>query len=349
MTPGTPPCQLQAILAAEAPGEEVETIETHMSWVFLVGEQVFKLKKPVRYPFLDFSTLAAREAACREELRLNARLAPGIYLGLRVLREQDGRFTLVPEGVAAPGRTLDWLVCMRRLPRERMLDRALAEHRVGPAQINALVAVLAAFYRRAERVRLDPAEHFARFQREQAANREVLLRPQFALEGAACALDRFDQVLLRQRDRLHARVTQACIVDGHGDLRPEHVCLLEPPVVIDCIEFNPVLRQVDPFDELAFLALECDMAGAPAVGEQLVNACAAELPDVAPPALMRFYTAGRALLRARLAMAHLLDLQPRTPQRWPPLAQRYIQRSLAALDALDHMDALSPGAGHDRP
>ncbi|MBH2043719.1 MAG: hypothetical protein I8H87_09365 [Comamonadaceae bacterium] len=349
MTPAITLRQLRAILAAAAPGEAVQTVETHMSWVFLVGERVYKLKKPVRFPFLDFSTLAARESACREELRLNARLAPGIYLGLMVLREQDGRFTLVPEGVAAPGRTVDWLVCMRRLPRECMLDRALAEQRVGPAQIDALVAVLVAFYRSAVRVRLDAAEHLSLFQREQAANREVLLRPQFALEGAACALDRFDQVLLHERGALLARVTQRCIVDGHGDLRPEHVCLLEPPVVIDCIEFNAALRQVDPFDDLAFLALECDMAGAPMVGEQIVNECAAGLPNAAPPALMHFYTAARSLLRARLAMAHLLDVQPRTPVHWPPLAQRYIQRGLRALDAMERLGALSPGAGHGRP
>lgn len=349
MTPSPPLCPLQAILAATAPGEEVQTIETHMSWVFLVGERVFKLKKPVRFPFLDFSTLAARQAACREELRLNARLAPGIYLGLMVLREQDGRFFLVPEGVAAPGRAVDWLVCMRRLPRDCMLDRALAEHRVGAAQIDALVAVLVAFYRGAAPVRLDPSAHFARWQREQATNREVLLHPTWALQGAACALDRVDQALLHQRDALQARVTQRCIVDGHGDLRPEHVCLLTPPVVIDCIEFNPALRQVDPFDDLAFLALECDMAGAPQVGEQIVNACAAELPNAASPALMRFYTAARSLLRARLAMAHLLDAQPRTPQRWPPLAQRYLQRGLMALDAMERLNALSPGARLHRP
>jgi uncharacterized protein len=338
-------CQLRAILAATAPGAEVQLIETHMSWVFLVGEQVFKLKKAVRFPFLDFSTLAARESACREELRLNARLAPGIYLGLMALREQDGRFFLAPQGLAAPGRIVDWLVCMRRLPRDRMLDRALAEHRVGPAQMDALVAVLVDFYRSAVHVRIDVDEHFSRFQLEQAANREVLLQPQLALEGAAHALDCFDRALLHQRDALKARVIQRCIVDGHGDLRLEHVCLLEPPVVIDCIEFNPGLRQVDPFDDLALLALECSMADEPLVGEQLVSACAAELPNAAPPMLMHLYTAARALTRARLAMAHLLDAEPSTPWRWPTLAQRYLQRGLMALEAMDRMHAVTLGAG----
>jgi len=124
---------------------------------------------------------------------------------------------------------------------------------------------------------------------------------------------------------------------------------LGAPVLFDCIEFNAALRQVDPFDDLAFLALECDMAGAPMVGEQIVKECAAGLPNAAPPALMHFYTAARSLLRARLAMAHLLDVQPRTPEHWPPLAQRYIQRGMRALDAMERLGALSPGAGHGRP
>ncbi len=328
----------------------VETVETHMSWVFLVGEQVLKLKKPVRYPFLDFSTLAAREASCREEVRLNSRLAPGVYRGLMALQWHDGRFELVPEAAAGAngrtvgrtaGRTVEWLVWMRRLPAARMLDRLIADARVEPAEIDALAGVLVAFYRGATRVDPDPAEHLARFQREQAVSREVLLRPQFQLDGAAHALDRLDQALLRGRAALHERVAQRRIVDGHGDLRPEHVCLLQPPAVIDCLEFNALLRQVDPFDELAFLALECDMAGAAWIGPRLVAACAAALSDAPPPALLALYTAYRALLRARLAMAHLLDVRPRTPHKWAPLAQRYVARGLLALDAFERFDGVS--------
>jgi len=320
----------------------VETIETHMSWVFLVGEHVLKLKKAVRYPFLDFSTLAAREASCREEVRLNLRLAPGVYRGLMALQWNDGRFELVPEEVAgANGRTVEWLVWMRRLPGARMLDRLIAEDRVEPAEVDALAVVLVAFYRGATKVDPDPAEHLGRFQREQAVSREVLLRPQFQLDGAARALDRLDQALLISRATLHERVARRRIVDGHGDLRPEHVCLLQPPVVIDCLEFNALLRQVDPFDELAFLALECDLAGAAWIGPRLIDACAAALADAPAPALLALYTAYRALLRARLAMAHLLDLRPRTPHKWAPLAQRYVARALLALDTFDRVGGIS--------
>lgn len=310
-----------------------------MSWVFLVGDQVFKLKKDVRHPFLDFSTLARRKAACREELRLNERLAPGVYRGLLGLQWRHGKLALVPEADAGRGTTLEWLVWMRRLPRDRMLDHALAQRRVGPAEVEALTRLLSGFYRDATRVPVSPHRHFARFQQEQASNRAVLALPHLRLHAAVGALDRFDDALQCHRGALASRVVRRCIVDGHGDLRPEHVCLIEPPVVIDRLEFNAGLRAVDPYDELAFLSLECTLAGAPEVGGWLVAGCAASLGDAPEPALMHLYTAGRALLRARLAIAHLLDPQPRLPERWQPLAQRYIAHGLAALDALDALRA----------
>lgn len=318
-----------------------ECIETHMSWVFLVGDKVYKLKKPVRFPFLDFTTLTAREFYCREEVRLNRRLAPGVYLGLMALQWHDGVFELQPEAQArlqtpanSPGDTVDWLVCMRRLPGDRMLDQLITQGRVAPEDIDALIAVLGAFYRSAPVVALSPEDYLARFQYEQAANREVLLRPQFQLPDAALAIDRLDLALAQGADLLRERACGQRVLDGHGDLRPEHVCLLQPPVVIDCLEFNPQLRQADPFDELAYLGMECEVAGAPWIGQRLASGCAATLGDAPPPALMHLYTAYRALVRARLAMAHLLDPVPRLPEKWPPRAGRYIACAMAALDAL---------------
>lgn len=322
----------------------VEMTETHMSWVFLVGEHVLKLKKPVRYAFLDFSTPAARETSCREELRLNARLAPGVYHGLMALQWDAGRLALVPDGPAIDrSRTVDWLVWMRRLPAARMLDRAIAQDQVTHADIDALVGVLAAFYRGAPAIELDPPAYVARLQHEQALNRELLLQPRFALAAAAPLLDRLDLGLQRWHGALCERVAGGGVVDGHGDLRPEHVCLLQPPVIIDCLEFNQALRQVDPFDELVFLGLECELAGAAWIGPLLVAGCARVLVPP-PPALLHLYTAYRALLRARLATAHLLDAQPRLPQRWLPLAGRYLQRAGRALDQLDPISAASPGS-----
>lgn len=332
---------LQTIEAYGQSGPRPEFIETHMSWVFLVGEKVFKLKKPVRFPFLDFTTLQAREFYCREEVRLNARLAPDVYLGLMELQWCEGRFVLLPDGsrpiqTTNPGTTIDWLVLMRRLPGERMLDRLIAQGNVASSDIDALIRVLGAFYRGAPPVALSGTDYLIRFQYDQASNREVLLRPQFQLRDAALAMNRFAMALEKNADCLCDRARHQRVLDGHGDLRPEHVCLLARPVVIDCLEFNPQLRQVDPFDEISYLSMECDMLGAPWIGQCLTSGCASVLDDDPVSALLQLYTAHRALVRARLAMAHLLDPQPREPEKWPPLAARYIERALVALEALEH-------------
>ena len=318
--------------------DAVECIETHMSWVFRVGPQVFKLKKPVRFAYLDFSSLASREFYCREEVRLNARLAPGVYLGVVALQWQAGAFALVPPAQhPAPGTTLDWLVHMRRLPDDRMLSYLLQAGQIGPPDLKALGDLLANFYQTAPVAPLSAGDYLAGFEAQLLANRQVLLQAQFQLPEAALALDRFAGVLNRGAGWLRARVAQRRVVDGHGDLRPDHICLTTPPVVIDCLEFNARLRQVDPFDELAYLGLECAMAGAPCVGPALVAHVKRRLKDDFDPALLPLYTAHRALLRARLTMAHLLDVHPRTPEKWPPLANRYIAQALAAVAALESL------------
>ncbi len=338
--------------AAAYPGlpQPPDCCETHMSWLFFAGEQVFKLKKPVRHPFLDFSTLAAREFYCREELRLNHRLAPGVYLGLMALQAHDGSLSLVPEShLATSGQTLDWLVHMRRLPADRMLSHLMSGGQVRAADIDALAAVLTAFYLRAPKTWLTPQDYLGRFQREQAANRAVLQLPQFQddLRLVLPALAGVDAALAQHAGPLQARVRHRHVVDGHGDLRPEHVCLLADPaqacgvtpLIIDGLEFNAALRQVDPYDELAFLALECRLAGAGWIGDRLTSRCTAALGHAPSPALMSFYTAHRALLRARLALAHLLEVPPRTPEKWQPQAQRYIDQALAALPGLQTFNA----------
>lgn len=318
----------------------VQWIETHMSWVLVAADRVLKMKKPVRFPFLDFTTLEARERNCREELRLNRRLAPDVYLRLVALQWHEGVLRLVPEErLPAPGTTIDWLVEMRRLPAREMLDARIAEGRVDPADIDALAATLAAFYQRAPRTTMSADDWVARLRREHDATARVLLLPGFASLGAARLLDRLSVALDTHAGALRKRVNEGHVVEGHGDLRPEHVCLLGPPVVIDCLEFDEELRQLDPVDELAFLGLECAIAGADWIGPRILARVGEALGVPAPARLVALYTAYRAILRARLAAAHLLDDEPRTPQRWLPKAQRYLRQASSALGALDALDA----------
>lgn len=311
---------LGAPAAYAPPPDSVETVETHMSYVFLAGARAYKLKKPVRYPFLDFSTLDARAHDCREEVRLNRRLAPDVYLGVLPLTAQGKRLA-----IGGRGEVVDWLVEMRRLPQEHMLDRRIAAGGVSDAQLAALCDTLARFYRRAEASAIRPADYASRFFAEARRNREILMRPDFpARDAAGRLLDCLDARLAQARPVLEARAREGHVVDGHGDLRPEHICLNAPIVIFDCLEFNAALRQVDPFDEIALLGVECAQLGAPDLLRRLAQALAARMGCAPPFDLLSLYGAWRAALRARLSFAHLLEPSPREPARWSPLAQRYL-------------------------
>jgi uncharacterized protein len=297
-----------------------------MSYVFLAGERAYKLKKPVRYPFLDFSTVQARERDCREEVRLNRRLSIDVYLGVTPLTAAGDVLTL-----GGQGKIVDWLVEMRRLPRALMLDALLQANSVTDARVGAVCQTLAQFYQRAERSFITPTQYVARFVAEQDINRAMLTHP--GANHASQILDRLDASIAARRGLLEARVAEKRIVDGHGDLRPEHICLSDPVVVFDCLEFNANLRQVDPFDEAAFLGVECAQLGAPRLLRRFVEELAMRMEDAAPPwDLIWLYAAWRAALRARLSIAHLLEPSPRQPHKWTPLANRYLDLAVRALD-----------------
>lgn len=302
--------------------------ETHMSWVFLAGDRAYKLKKPVRFPYLDFSTLGRREAACRAELSLNRRLTSDVYLDVVPL-------TATPRGLSIGGDAtiVDWLVVMRRLDEGQTLEHAILEDRLAPWQLDRLIATLIQFYRRAERVSLSPAVHLHDWRKSLSDNRRVLLDPRLGLpSGLVRRIAGTQHKFLSHRHKaLAERVRNRSIVDGHGDLRPEHIWLGDPVRIIDCLEFNPRLRAVDPFDEIAFLSLECERLGAAWAGEYIRRRVTRGLRDGLSEELFLFYRCHRAMLRARLAIAHLLEPNPRTPEKWPRLAHAYLR--IAAADA----------------
>jgi aminoglycoside phosphotransferase family enzyme len=336
-------------------GTQVRTIETHHAWVFLIGEHALKMKKPVRTRWLDFSTPALRQAACRAEWRLNQALAPGVYLGLvqvraqaggRVLRLEAGAQPLAPgletptaQDACSDATVQDWLVLMRRLPAERMLDHLIEHGTLGPEAVDRLARVLCGFWSSAQRVAVDPGawcERAAQALQEHARGlehaawvlpkvnaapwRAAALQAQHALAGCrrlleGCARD------------LAQRAAQGRIVNGHGDLRPEHVHLPPAPgrpLVIDRLEFNEALRQADPFEELSYLAVECRRLDAAWVGRRLFAQCGRLLDDRPPHRLLRLYGAQRALLRARLCLAHLQEASIQDGQRWRDQAAWYV-------------------------
>jgi uncharacterized protein len=307
----------------------VATRETHMSWVFMAGDCVYKLKKPVRFAYLDFSTLERRAAACHAEYLLNRRLAPDVYLGVVPL-------TLSASGLAisGDGAVVEWLVVMRRLEENETLEAALRGGWLKPWQVDRLVATLGAFYKHAPRVQIEPEHYVIAWQNALTANCRVLFNARFGLpQGHVARIAQVQRRFLRERSiQLRGRIYTRRYVDAHGDLRPEHIWLREPMTIIDCLEFDPKLRANDPLDEIAFLHLECERLGGLWAAERIRRRLAHALGDNAASGLFLFYRSHRAMLRARLSIAHLFDANPRTPEKWPHLARDYL--GLAADDAM---------------
>lgn len=303
----------------------VSVRETHMSWLFLTGSLVFKLKKPVVYPFLDFSTLEARRRNCAAELRLNRRLAGAVYRRLVPLRRLPaGALTLT-----GTGEIVDWLVEMAQLSETDMLDSRIRAGRLSRADVAAVGDVLSRFYRAAEPLGAEGALYGAHIDRESLINRQVLLRPELGLATpeTRALLDRIEALLASTRPQVEARIASGAIVEGHGDLRPEHVCVRHDPVIIDCLEFDRTMRILDPYDEVNYLGLECAMLGAPWIGPMLVRALDDSLSHPIGGRLLHAYGAFRAALRARLSLAHLLDPAPTRIAHWQAKAGAYLARA----------------------
>jgi len=328
-----------------AAGSEVTVLETHMSFVFLAGDKAYKLKKSVRLPYVDFSTIDKREDACRQELSLNRRLAPGVYLAVSPLCVVDGKFSIG----GADDAVVDWLVVMRRLNRDDTLEHALAEGHVKPAWVARIERLLLRFYRRARTARLTHIRNIPEWHRLLRANQDVLLRREFAIPAASIlAIGRAQRLFLdRCVSLMTARRQDGRIVDGHGDLRPEHVFVNATISIIDCLEFSDGLRAIDPFEEIACLAVECERYGQDWIGAQLFRRMALSLPVPPPEALIAFYKSYRAALRARLCLAHLLDPHPRTPEKWRPLALVYV--AIARKESAKLLQTVTARQDHPSP
>jgi len=304
------------------PTYRIETVETHMSWVFLTENFAYKLKKPVCYMPLDFRTLESRRFYCEEEVRLNRRLAAGIYLGVKALTV-DAQHHLHLDG---PGIPIDWLVKMRRLPANQMLDYAIRTGKASDRDVEAIAARLAVFYRECDHIEIDPMQYRDRLWRNLNAYRQELTNPAYQLSSRL--VDRIASVLedILENDGplFNERVAGKHIVEGHGDLRPEHICLRPNLAIIDCLEFSHELRITDTADELAFLALECARLGSAGLGLKMLDSFSRISGDRIPEKLVRFYQTYRALLRAAIAIRHLKEEKFRYSPHWRQRAKEYL-------------------------
>jgi aminoglycoside phosphotransferase family enzyme/predicted kinase len=314
---------LQSPAAYQPPPQRVERIDTHISSVFLADDLVYKLKKRVKYDFLDFSTLAAREQACREEVRLNSRLAPDIYVGVEpITREAGGSFA-----ISGKGEVVDWLVKMRRLPLDQTMLALHERGRLTDEHVERLAKVLVRFYKDLHPLAVAPEEYRAAYLHHVQYNGRELLAAEHHLPKAMVRrAQAFQLQLLQLRPALFdERVKAGRIFDGHGDLRPEHICFSEPLAIFDCLEFNAELRRIDAADELAFLAAECDFIDAEWVGPQLVREYLTQSGDSLPAILFDFYKCYRACVRAKVAALRADQLRDEAAAQAAAEAKRHLE------------------------
>lgn len=316
------------------PPASIRVVETHISWIFLTKRHAYKLKKPVRFEFLDFSMPELRRRACLDEVRLNGRLAPDVYLDvLPVTCDPSGNLAL-----AGAGQPVDWVVQMRRLPANKALDKLLRRGVLTPDQSHTLAEHLAGFYARLPPAPQSPIDYRQSLERHIRANGDVLLpmltgRAAVAARRAISSQLRF---LHLQADMFAARVASGHIVEGHGDLRPEHIYLEHQPAIIDCIEFSADLRTVDAADDLAFLAMECELLGHNDLGDQVFQTYQHACADHVPRELLAFYKSYRACVRAKVVVLRAQQAADAATRRSPHLVRKYV-------DAADHYaSALGP-------
>jgi len=276
-----------------APPEPARLVETHSAVVVFLGDRAFKVKKPVDLGFLDFRTRTAREAVCEREVDLNRRLAPDVYLGVSDVFGPDGE-------------VCDHLVVMRRMPDERRLSKLAQAGLDLDREIRQIAHQIAALHGRSERSTAADLSASAGATRDRwRANTRSLLEhaPKLVdpllVEEVQELADRF----LDGRGRLfERRIAEGRAVDGHGDLLADDIfCLDDGPRILDCIEFDDALRLGDGLSDVAFLAMDLERLGRPALAQELLAAYRDATADVWPSSLEHHHVAYRAQVRAKVA------------------------------------------------
>jgi len=296
------------------PPTTVEHFETHISHVFVAGEEAYKIKKPVRFSFVDYSTLEQRYHFCREEIRLNRRLAPSAYLGVVPLYEHDGGWRIGTIDGAFDPRAAEYAVKMRRLDAARTLESLIRRGRLAPGVPERIAEVIARFHGAAERTEALVHGCAAAIDRGVGGNLDECEAFTGDLLSAADfgALRQFHRRFVDDhRSLLDERAREGRVCDGHGDLRCEHIYVGEEIEIVDCVEFSTALRYVDVASDLAFLLMDMERLGAPSQGHQLLRAYLRASRDPALSELLNFYKCYRAVVRGKVAA--LKSQQPGLP------------------------------------
>lgn len=323
--------QIQQLLSADLFPEKTKTVtlvETHVSWVLLTDQFAYKIKKPVKFSFLDFSTPEKRHFYCQRELVLNARLAPEVYLEVLNVVQTDQGVRLNMDG-----EVIDSALKMKRLDNHRQMDQLLAKNEVFPSDLEKLAIKLANFHARVQPITTLPDVHamytnFADILRIRDFLTTYLKSETFLL--LENVVEQTRQFLMRHATRIQERSEQGFVVDGHGDLHAGNIFLLQDPVIFDCLEFNDDFRKVDMLDDLAFLCLNFDFyhhseLEAPFLEHYLTHMPA--MRDEEDRRIFHYYKLYRANVRLKVAFLKAKQHPPETAAFLAEfeIAQRYFQ------------------------
>ena len=301
------------LVTTAGPNLSPRLVETHTAVLLFLADRVYKLKKPVDLAFLDFRSPAARQRACAEEVRLNRRLTPDVYLGVADVTGPDGALC-------------DHLVVMRRLPAQRRLATLIASGAPVDEPLRQVARKIAAFHARGPAVE-DPGRFggpaaVARLWQDTFAR----LQPHASRLGLVDVLDRCRRLssrYLRGRGPLFTdRVARGHVVDGHGDLLADDIfCLDDGPRILDCLDFDERLRIGDVLLDVAFLAMDLERLGAPAAATTLLRDYREYAAETHPPSLEDFYIAYRALVRTLVCGIRAEQGHPDAPAEARVLAE----------------------------
>ncbi len=279
---------------------EVTRRQTHISDLFFAGELVYKIKKSVRYSFVDYSTLARRKYFLQEELRLNRRLAPSVYLAILPISHDDYGWQLGSDAHPA-----EYVLVMRRLPEKRMLDYLLERGQVTPRMMAALAEILVPFHHEAARGQRKHAYgHPSSAQKiweENLADLAPFVGRTIDAESLAAIRAFGGRFLDENTELMCRRAAEGRIRELHGDLHCEHICFAPEGIqIFDCVEFSPQLRRCDVASEVAFLLMDLEARGAKEQGRQFLERYLELMEDSELPKLLPFYQCYRALVRGKV-------------------------------------------------
>ena len=306
---------------------EVTHLETHISHLFFAGELVYKIKKALRYSFVDYSTLAKRRFFLHEELRLNRRLAPSVYLGVLPISRDDHGWQL-----GSDLRPAEYILVMRRLPARRMLDDLLERGQVTPQMMRALAEFLAPFHSEA------PRDQKIRARGNPDAIRKVWegnLADLAPFVGRLLDAETFETLrangagfLAEQRELMLDRAREGRTREVHGDLHCEHICFAPEGIqIFDCVEFSPQLRCCDVASEIAFLMMDMEFRGAGELAREFLKRYLELTEDGELTKLLPFYQCYRALVRGKVYALQSED-KADPAARYLDLAYSYTWRQL---------------------